>query len=533
MKKPTRIMLKRSVFALSVFSLPFVLFSIFYFLNSNTASAQTCQPGQSCAAINTNSMRNVAVGTSTPTLETKFLIVASSTDTSNFALKILQPSASPILLVRNDGSIIVGTSTPAGANLYAQGNIATAGNFQGNLAASYVTSGVFGSGNFAVNGSLGVATTTQVGLPQSLSVYGGGYFSGNVGIGTTGPSGLLDVGGGKLVVTSGGNVGIGTTNPNTRLHIQGAGFSSPLLQLTTTGTGNREFQAAITGGGANFDTLYIRSNTVSGGGTFADLMSINAGGNVGIGYDASLATGKLTINGNVGIGTTGPGQPLQLGSGTFQKDAYMKFQTGAASGSPGRDWTIGIPYHATDITGEYYDFVIKDGSTTKFQIDWNTGNVMLAPTGGNVGIGTTNPATALEVNGGIRYTPAPLPTGVEGEVRYNSATHRLAYRNESKWVEIDPLYSSTAATYLNVPYGGGNWAGPSSGAWYIGTVCSTRCNIYYGADDLVFDTNGDQWSDWSISLPYGLCITLNQELTYPGEVQSLLGCIHIWYRSQI
>ena len=45
--------------------------------------------------------------------------------------------------------------------------------------------------------------------------------SGNVGIGTTEPSGLLDVGGGKLVVLSGGNVGIGTADPGATLEVKG------------------------------------------------------------------------------------------------------------------------------------------------------------------------------------------------------------------------------------------------------------------------------------------------------------------------
>jgi hypothetical protein len=54
------------------------------------------------------------------------------------------------------------------------------------LSAGNVTSGVFGSlqgnGNFAFPASLGVATSSQSGLPQALSVYGNAYISGSIDV---------------------------------------------------------------------------------------------------------------------------------------------------------------------------------------------------------------------------------------------------------------------------------------------------------------------------------------------------------------
>ncbi len=73
-----------------------------------------------------------------------------------------------------------------------------------------------GSGGFVFNSSKDFNFRIAGGSPAL-------YISnnGNVGIGTTSPAGLLDVGGGKFVVNSNGNVGIGTTNPQTKLDVSG------------------------------------------------------------------------------------------------------------------------------------------------------------------------------------------------------------------------------------------------------------------------------------------------------------------------
>jgi hypothetical protein len=90
----------------------------------------------------------------------------------------------------------------------------------------------------------------------------------NVGIGTTNPQGILQVGAGltqSMVVTGVGSVGIGTTNPSTNLHVQGnaritgsiadstgvTGTTGQVLQSTQTGT---LWATAAAGGSGKFDT---------------------------------------------------------------------------------------------------------------------------------------------------------------------------------------------------------------------------------------------------------------------------------------
>jgi len=214
--------------------------------------------GTGAGAIGVDASNNLAIGTSTPQADTKLLIVGTSTGSSYFAIKVLDVNRGPLFVVRSDGSvtigggiiqsnqtgatttipgvgvapstgalfvngpifstmdikasgITIGTTTPqSGGNVYVSGNIVAGGsltgsNYAGTVGANNVTAGVFGTGNFAFPASVGIATSTQVGLPQSLSVYGGGYFSNSVGIGNLSPgtSTLLSVNG-IIESTSGG-----------------------------------------------------------------------------------------------------------------------------------------------------------------------------------------------------------------------------------------------------------------------------------------------------------------------------------------
>jgi len=258
----------------------------------------------------------------------------------------------------------------------------------------------------------------------------------NVGIGTTSPSAKLhisgtiadnrefQVGSNYLVVTgSNGNVGIGTTSPSQKLEVNGSALVDNLYlgntttRLSTDGsgefgidynssatstyglsvyngsttrvfgvkraTGDTEINGDLTVGGKvtaqEFHTEFVSASIIyqSGSTKFGDTSD-----------DVHSFSGSLRVtgsgdhyftDGNVGIGTTSPSGKLEVSTGTTTAQLRL-------ANTSGTNWDF---YSYTDS-----NFYINNASGTKFTILNN----------GNVGIGTINPSTALEVNGTATVT---------------------------------------------------------------------------------------------------------------------------------
>ena len=277
--------------------------------------------------------------------------------------------------------------------------------------------------------------------------------AGNVGIGTTVPGAKLEVNGdfagntaplfnvasgsnSRFYVQESGNVGIGTTGPGAKLEVATTSggsvqtltilraFRSFVAQqdgLQIAGTGGtlgthdygsivmRSDPATGDGGAAIFD-LHVGGASSAGGAStkFLSAQGGAAGGSVG---SVSLLTNSLTrifiqSDGNVGIGTTGPGAVLNVDlsdAGLGEKTIFnlannqtLTIQNNGVGGSARFQTSQAIVL--TPYAGAVY-FNDKNNATDAYIAASASFNSYLNALGGNVGIGTTGPTTKLDVSG--------------------------------------------------------------------------------------------------------------------------------------
>lgn len=335
--------------------------------------------GSGSGALGVGSGGIVSVGTSTPNAATRFLVVASSTgDTGNYALKVLDASQNPLLIIRNDGSVGIGTATFTNTGLGAVnvgGLLYSSNGFTGSLSAANVSAGQFGAntggGVYSFPGSVGIGGAASVGAGLLLSYNGaaenglefvntqsGGkswYLGDNEG-GGAGTFGLYDLTSNTapFTVLGNGNVGIGTVTPSEPLSVTGVAQATQFNVVDSN--------AVIYRNGNDLDLK-----------TFA-------------GYNILMQP-----SGNVGIGTTAPSYKLQvLGtSGTNNLGAT------APSGY------VGNIFQAS-IVGVTNGFSVTNDASNNLTYSMLTGGQGLGfyqSAAGNVGIGTSNPTSTLSVNG--------------------------------------------------------------------------------------------------------------------------------------
>ena len=353
----------------------------------------------------------ISVGGSIPDPSATLLVSGATAQSTNYGLVVENADSNPALQVRDDGKVFVGGFTsinPAtlqSQSIYSnfadydtlttnQGNVynfidgqGTAdildfatiqGVILGNIGADYITSDVFGSqdapGNYAFPAKLGVGTTTVLssGLPEALTVQGGAYLTGYLGIGKV-PTVALDIAGlststGRINFRSGlaettygeiygdaNGVTISSRNAtaNYGLHFN---LESEQMRITTTGVGigvfppTSKLDVAGTIKSTGLDTTgntkttafqlttnpingYILTSDALGNGTWQSAADLLPSGSQhqtlrhsGFGWVAS----SFLINTDTGVGiNTTPiaGTYLEVGSGGYLQ--FDKFFNGA------------------------------------------------------------------------------------------------------------------------------------------------------------------------------------------------------------
>src|SRR3989338_1953842 len=224
---------------------------------------------------------------------------------------------------------------------------------------------------------------------------------------------LIMDGAGNLVINS-GNVGIGTTGPSQKLHVLGSGNYIGLLVESSGASQVANVQLKTASGNWQIQS----DDTVTPAGSF-QIFGGDSGGNDRF---------TITNAGNVGIGTTSPQSLLHIAVDSTTPGVSIG-QAGSKSGkitflSSGTGETA--PHIQTNSNSDL-DLKATDGWVT---IDYNSGTGLLFrkssseiarfDSNGYLGIGTTGPRVKLDVYNGLVYSGGDGT--VNGEFRAYSAS---------------------------------------------------------------------------------------------------------------
>jgi hypothetical protein len=276
----------------------------------------------------------------------------------------------------NGTNVGIGTDSP-GTKLDVRGNI-NIGNASDTVTNSFAIQSNKAIFSIAANGGTNAAGTT---ITYTWGAGGQGplIFNRSLGVET-------------MRLGADGNVGIGTTTPATLLYVKGNSLYNGNITADNSST---------TGGGV----FTVRQNGVTSGfmstagsvlgNTSRDLALFSETGLNQVFFTNDTERLRITSGGNVGIGTTSPTEKfIVAGSGRFTGQA-TNFSTGSR----------GVNIDITDASGLSRIYAVAGtGTAGDLALGTDGAERMRITSGGNVGIGTTSPGYALDVNGIIRST---------------------------------------------------------------------------------------------------------------------------------
>ena len=200
-------------------------------------------------------------------------------------------------------------------------------------------------------------------------------------------------------------------------------------RFTVDKDGNGYFSGTLQAVGAiSFPNAYLSGNsgTIGMQDNSASILAYNATGSGGITNALRFITGasermRITSSGNVGIGTSSPTQKLTVSGGSVNADNfYIQTQGASQAGTVGfaNADGPGIQFWGSS-TGNAGSLTFNTVSTERMRIT----------SSGNVGIGTSSPATKLNVIGDIQLSRSA--TASDAAINFGSNANNYIYGGNS------------------------------------------------------------------------------------------------------
>lgn len=283
-------------------------------------------------------------------------------------------------------TLVSGTNikTVGGVSLLGSGDAGTIGVAYGGTGATTLTGYVKGSGTSAFTASATIPGSDISGnISGNAANVTGTVAVANGGTGATSlTSGYLVKGNGtsaasaSVVYDTGTNVGIGTSSPTQKLTVSGA---------------------------VNADNFYIQTQGASQAGTIGFANANGPGiqfwgsstGNAGslTFSTASTERARIDSSGNVGIGTSTPGQKLDVAGSAQASNLLINVSVA----------TIGYADNSASFI--VYNGTGTGGITNTIRMVTNGSERMRIDSSGNVGIGTSSPQGGLHINNPVNTKP--------------------------------------------------------------------------------------------------------------------------------
>ena len=292
-------------------------------------------------------------------------LYTSATNTS------LDGTEDPRVIVTSTGNVGIGTTSPTEA-LNVVGNILATGRVRSK-------DGTLG------DVGLGFTNDHNVGLyrPESDTL---GFVTGSLE---------------RLRITSAGLVGIGTSSPGARLHVGTAALSGTWSGFFGDNLAGEIAPPAAYG-------LALGYNRSAGSGEANIAYGTGTGAGLGLifgSYDGTTYTNRVIFDGagRVGIGTMGPAATLHVVSADNARTSLFSGATNAIRVTGNNTGIGGGTIEGVNAAASAFAPLFVGGSDLRFGISGT--ERARVDSSGNVGIGTTNPATKLAVNGYITEDP--------------------------------------------------------------------------------------------------------------------------------